>query len=104
MTQSLILADGRWDGAHGIGRFSREIISRLQKTDVLRAGPKPLSLTNFLWQPYYLFKKRREYQVFFTPGFNSPMMSFMPYVFTIHDLIHLSPYQNPSSQKSKKIF
>lgn len=84
-----ILADGRWSGAHGIGRFSTEVLSRLQNADVFTNGPKPLSLQNLVWQPYQLYKQKVLHKVFFTPGFNPVLSSPLPFVFTIHDLIHL---------------
>jgi glycosyltransferase involved in cell wall biosynthesis len=94
-----ILADGRWNGAHGIGRFSNEIIARLKNSDIQTHGPKPLSLKNLYWQPYYLQKVRTKYKVYFNPGFNPILFSPIPYVFTICDLIHL---QLPGSAKYLK--
>jgi len=85
----MILADGRWSGEHGIGRFSREILSRLKNTTTITHGPSPLSLKNLFWQPYQLYKLKKQYKVFFTPGFNPVLFAAMPYVLTIHDLIHL---------------
>jgi glycosyltransferase involved in cell wall biosynthesis len=87
--QNTILADGRWQGVHGIGRFSHEVLSRLQHCDILNSGPNPLSLKNLFWQPYALRKHKNHYNVFFSPGFNPILFSSIPYVFTIHDLIHL---------------
>lgn len=84
-----ILADGRWSGAHGIGRFSSEVLARLNNSDILAQGPKPLSLQNIFWQTYQLHQKKKYYRVFFTPGFNPPLYSSIPFVLTIHDLIHL---------------
>src|SRR5688572_20895584 len=84
-----ILFDGRWQGTHGIGRFSTEILSRLQQVDVLKTGPKPLSLKNMVWQPYQLSHYKNQYDVFFTPGFNPVLHSPIPFAMTIHDLIHL---------------
>ncbi len=81
------LADYRWIGPHGIGRFSRELRDRLPALHPLPAGwpllhpLDPLLLAGLLhWlrPPVYL-----------SPGFNPPMRSPVPYVFTIHDLIHL---------------
>jgi glycosyltransferase involved in cell wall biosynthesis len=86
--QNIILADGRWHGMHGIGRFSHEILSRLQHCDILKTGPRPLSVTNLFWQPYFL-RKNNQYRVFFNPGFNPILFSPIPYVLAIHDLIHL---------------
>lgn len=97
--QTKILADGRWGGPHGIGRFSTEILSRLNNTDIIYQGPKPLSLHNFFWQPLVLQKVKKEYDVFFNPGFNPTLYSPMPFVFTICDLIHL---QFPGNHKQLK--
>jgi glycosyltransferase involved in cell wall biosynthesis len=95
-----ILADGRWSGAHGIGRFSQEILSRLQNTVILTQGPSPLSIKNFYWLPYQLSKHRKKQKcIYFSPGFIPPVYSPIPFVFTIHDLIHLH-----SPNKLKKLF
>jgi glycosyltransferase involved in cell wall biosynthesis len=101
-SEHFILADGRWSGAHGIGRFSQEILSRLQHTTILTQGPSPLSIKNLYWLPYELTKQKNQQQVFFSPGFIPPIYSSIPFVFTIHDLIHLhSPGKN---KYIKKIF
>jgi glycosyltransferase involved in cell wall biosynthesis len=84
-----ILADGRWSGPHGIGRFSNEVLSRLQQTDILTQGPKPLSAKSLWWQTYKLHQHKKNYRLFFTPGFNPIISSPMPFILTIHDLIHL---------------
>jgi glycosyltransferase involved in cell wall biosynthesis len=86
---SLILADGRWLGEHGIGRFSAEIFSHLKNCTVITSGPKPLSIKNLFWLPFYLFKNRKNYNVYFNPGFNALLYSPIPFVFVIHDLNHL---------------
>lgn len=83
-----ILADGRWQGQHGIGRFSTEVLTRLTNTDTLLHGPKPLSLRNLLWQKR-LLAKHPNYKIFFSPGFNPALSPKIPFTFTIHDLIHL---------------
>lgn len=86
---NFILADGRWSGDHGIGRFSTELLKRLQSTDIFTDGPSPLSIQNLLWQPYKLFKLKDQYEICFSPGFNPIIFSSIKYVFAIHDLIHL---------------
>jgi glycosyltransferase involved in cell wall biosynthesis len=99
-TEKPILADGRWSGLHGIGRFSDEVLPRLQHTDILTTGPHPLSIKNFFWQAKWL--KQQNYRLFFTPGFTPPFFSSIPFVMTIHDLIHL---HIPGNAKFlKKIF
>jgi hypothetical protein len=94
-----ILADGRWSGPHGIGRFSSEILNRLQHADILREGPRPLSLKNLIWQPLLLSKQKKHYHVYFNPGFNPLLYSPISFVFTICDLIHL---QFPGGHKHIK--
>ena len=49
---------------------------------------KPLGL----WQNFSLCLKllSKRNGVFFSPGFNVPICSSIPYVFTLHDLIHLN--------------
>lgn len=97
--EPVILADGRWQGNNGIGRFSTEILSRLQHTDILGQGPKPLSGKNLWWQIHQLYKQKNRYKVYFTPGFNPVLFSPLPYVLTICDLIHLKSPGNYSLAK-----
>ena len=87
--KNTILADGRWQGLNGIGRFSHEVLSRLKETDICYEGPKPLSLKNLWWHPRWLKKQSSRYNIFFTPGFNPVFTTDLPYVITIADLIHL---------------
>lgn len=86
--EKIILADGRWNGMHGIGRFSQEVLARLTHTEILISGPNPLSIQNLFWQSFQLIK-HRDKKIFFTPGFNPVIYSPIPFVITIHDLIHL---------------
>lgn len=100
--QKKILADGRWFGVHGIGRFSYEVLNRLSNTDILEKGPKPLSIHNLFWQPYHLFRQQKKYKIFFTPGFNPVHISTIPSIITIADLIHL--YGPEKQSYAKRIF
>lgn len=84
-----ILADGRWAGEHGIGRFTTEVFSRLQNITIQRKGPKPLSLMNLIWQSSYLMRNKNLHSVYFNPGFNALLYSPIPFIFIIHDLNHL---------------
>jgi glycosyltransferase involved in cell wall biosynthesis len=82
-----ILSDARWLGLHGIGRFAGEVLRRLPPHHQLAAGPRPLSPVDPLWLTAQLLRRRPP--VFFSPGFNPPLFSSAPFVFTIHDLIQI---------------
>ena len=79
--------DTRWIAPHGIGRFAREVISRLPEYKPLPGGPSKLSLVDPLWLSYTISRLRP--QVYFSPGFNPPFRCAAPFIFTIHDLIHI---------------
>ncbi|OAJ35028.1 glycosyltransferase family 4 protein [Piscirickettsia salmonis] len=84
----MILFDSRWVGHHGIGRFSKEIFSRLDvRCDSRKLSGSPTSP----FDPFYLSYeiKKRQPQLFFSPGFNPPLMTKQPFIFTVHDLMHL---------------
>jgi len=82
-----LLVDHRWIGPHGIGRFAREIIARLPDARRLKSSRGPLHPLN----PFEIaaILKRDKPDVYFTPGFNPPRSSPVPFVFCVHDLIHL---------------
>ncbi len=82
-----ILCDARWSGPHGIGRFAKNVLSRLPEHVQLKSGPRPLSPLDPLWLSYQIATLRPS--VFFSPGFNSPAVSTRPLIITIHDLTHI---------------
>jgi glycosyltransferase involved in cell wall biosynthesis len=91
-----ILVDGRWSDARshanpaevaGIGRFAREVIPRLDGVELLRDGPRVLHPAEPLWLAGVLARRRPD--LYFTPGFNVPAWSPVPFVFMLWDLIHL---------------
>jgi len=90
-----VLVDGRWKGLHGIGRYAREVISRLQRNGIFLEELDAFPLLHPL-EPLLLSYQiaRRQPDVYFSPGFNPPLLSSTPFVFTIHDLIHLRFAQN----------
>ncbi len=82
-----VLADGRWRGPHGIGRFAAEVLARLPGVSLLEGGRSLfLSPLDPLWSASAIRKLRP--RVYFTPGFNPPLFSSAPFVLTLHDLIH----------------
>jgi glycosyltransferase involved in cell wall biosynthesis len=92
-----ILYDVRWFGNHGIGRFAREIqkaIPCLAPYQTLRRPWHPLDpvlLGAALWI--------RRPQLFFSPGYNSPLGWPGAFVFTLHDLNHLRVPDNSNALK-----
>ena len=83
-----ILVDDCWIGPHGIGRFAHEVRQRLP---ALRPLPTFWPLLHPL-EPVLLASVlcALRPRVYFSPGFNPPLRSPSPFVFTLHDLIHLS--------------
>jgi len=85
-----ILVDDRWFGDTGIGRYAREVIER--KPDCHR-----VTYLNKNWKiknpvsPWLLggAVNHSAADLFWSPGFMPPAMCRIPYVVTIHDLIHL---------------
>jgi glycosyltransferase involved in cell wall biosynthesis len=83
----MIVADGRWIGPHGIGRFAQEVLSRLEGIELVPNALPLLHPMEPCWLAWTLFRRRPE--VYFSPGFNPPLCSPVPFVFTIHDLNHV---------------
>jgi len=85
---SSILIDDRWIGNHGIGRFAHEVVRRLGPYCSIGRDIPFLGV----WEPFQLSIKlfQSDACVYFSPGYNPPLWSKIPVVFTIHDLIHLN--------------
>lgn len=94
---TLLIADDRWVGRHGIGRFSREVLSRLKYQGVPESIPflRPTEALHLTW---WLWRKRPS--IYFTPGFNPPLSNVAPTIFVLHDLIHLVVPEEASLVKS----
>lgn len=97
-TNGGILADARWIGNHGIGRFAAELLRRLPLSGVLRGGPRPLSPWDPLWTTFAISRAKPDF--YLTPGFNPPLYSATPFAFTIHDLIHVRVPEETSIGKT----
>lgn len=83
----MIYADQRWIGNHGIGRFARHVLAGIEY------GPVPLaSHPAAALDCMRLTKALRNLgggDLFFSPGYNAPLFCRAPFIFTIHDLIHI---------------
>jgi glycosyltransferase involved in cell wall biosynthesis len=84
-----LLIDDRWNSG-GIKRYSDELLSRIRgQFEISGIGGRwrlndPLSP---VWISAAI--KRELPNIFWSPGFMPPLRSPVPFVFTIHDLIHL---------------
>jgi glycosyltransferase involved in cell wall biosynthesis len=83
----MMFADQRWIGHHGIGRFARHVLAGLNY--------RPISLSSNPAAPFdswFLSRALSELKrddLFFSPGYNTPLFCRSPFVFTIHDLSHI---------------
>lgn len=91
-----ILFDQRWDGPHGIGRFSFEFQKRTTHNIIhLPITSKPATISGIL----ELTRKLGEINTktpFFSPGYLPPLLKQKrPIALTIHDLNHIdTPYNS----------
>jgi glycosyltransferase involved in cell wall biosynthesis len=88
----VIYADQRWIGNHGIGRFAKHVLEGL-KFRPIPLGGHPAAAFDSLTLSWALRGLARE-DVFFSPGYNTPLFCRAPYVFTIHDLSHICCAEN----------
>jgi len=93
----MLLIDDRWFGQHGIGRFAQEVSLRIGEYQSISNIIPKLHTIDPLWQSYEVFRKNPE--VYFNPGYNPPLFSQAPFIFTIHDLNHLHKFGNESKLK-----
>jgi len=90
----MICADQRWIGDHGIGRFARHVLAGLDY--------RPVRLTSHPAAPFDTWRLARALDkltrddLFFSPGYNTPLYCKSPFVFTIHDLSHIFFPENSS--------
>lgn len=90
----MLYADQRWVGDHGIGRFARRVLEELHYVPIpLRSNPAaPFDS----WRLTRALRDLNGRDVFFSPGFNTPLFCGSPFVFTIHDLSHVYCPENSS--------
>jgi glycosyltransferase involved in cell wall biosynthesis len=93
----MIYADQRWIGDNGIGRFSRRVLAGLDYQPLTLASPQVAPM-----DPWRLMRELRTLtrnDLFFSPGYNSPLFCDAPFIFTIHDLNHIDRPENSSALK-----
>lgn len=92
-----ILYDARWIGNHGIGRFAGELLKFLPQLEPFQSRRQPSNPLDPALLAAALWKRRPS--LFFSPGYNSSLGWPYPFVFTLHDLNHLSVAENSSPAK-----
>ena len=93
----MIYADQRWIGDHGIGRFARYVLAGLDYRPIPLASHPASPLDP--WRLKRVLRKLTRDDLFFSPGYNSPLFCAAHYVFTIHDLNHIDRPENSSLPK-----
>ncbi|MBM9458388.1 glycosyltransferase family 4 protein [Nocardioides sp. zg-536] len=96
-----VYVDRRYDGAHGIGRYAREIYSRMELEFVAlptRGNPvSPTSLASGGW----LVPNRND--VIYSPGFGTGF-SRARQLLTVHDLIHLTHPSGRTKARLQRVY
>jgi glycosyltransferase involved in cell wall biosynthesis len=85
-----ICVDDRWVSAHGISRYSTELISRIEHNFDIARIAQSCSISDPLspWKLSAAIRGTRA-RAFWSPGFMPPARCPVPFVFTVHDLTHL---------------
>lgn len=88
-----VLIDSRWAGNTGIGRLYKEVMDR-KPPNVEDLHIKSDMRLGSLYSPVMLGRAihRAKADVFYSPSFMPPIFSAIPFVITIHDLMHLFYY------------
>jgi len=91
----MIYADQRWIGKHGIGRFARHVLANLYYHPVSLASNPAAPLD--AWRLARFLSGLTCSDLFFSPGYNTPLFCASPFIFTIHDLSHIYCSENSDS-------
>ena len=90
----MIYADQRWIGDHGIGRFARHVLAGLDYRPVPIDGHPAAPLDSL--RLTLALRDLTSTDLFFSPGYNTPLFCPCPFIFTIHDLSHIFCPENTS--------
>lgn len=88
-----VLIDNRWVGDTGIGRLCKEVIKYTPDEVESSFVASNMGLGN-LFSPIMLCNEIRKSkpEIFYSPSFMPPVSFSTPYIFTVHDLMHLFYY------------
>jgi glycosyltransferase involved in cell wall biosynthesis len=91
----MIYADQRWIGNHGIGRFARHVLEGLNYRPVPLTSDPAAALDT--WSLARALQGATSKDLFFSPGYNTPLFGSAHFMFTIHDLSHVYCPENSSA-------
>lgn len=97
---SKIAFDARWIGPHGIGRFAKELNSRLYFSHHFSSRSNPAGILSAFQLSNWANKSGAD--SLYSPGYIPPVGKSPPFSFTIHDLNHIDTPHNSST--SKRLF
>lgn len=89
-----VIFDSRWIGSHGIGRFAQEIACRLKFKNHYKSDRNPAGL--FSAFELGLWATPKKGSSIYSPSYIPPLLSRLPFSFTIHDLNHIDVLHNSS--------
>ncbi len=90
----MIYFDRRWEGENGIGRFCREVRSRIGCVQDLPIKGNPTSPFDVV--KLSIFMLLNPHAVVFSPGYTAPLIGLDRFIFTVHDLNHIDVPENSS--------
>lgn len=95
MKTKKVLIDGRWAGNTGIGRLYKEVMQEVPKEASCSFVKTTAGLGSVI-SPLVLAKdiSNSDADIFYSPSFMPPLYSKIPFIFTIHDLMHLFYYSS----------
>lgn len=91
-----VIFDSRWFGQHGIGRFAHEIFKANENFKKIKLTGNPAGKFDCLKLTLYLLFNK---EVYFSPGYNSPLFFLSRTYITVHDLNHIDILGNSSHLK-----
>ena len=92
--RAVIYADERWLGNHGIGRFAKYVLEGLEYREIPLLSNPAAPLDS--WFLSRALRRLTADDLFFSPGYNTPLFCPSPFIFTIHDLSHIFCPENSS--------
>jgi glycosyltransferase involved in cell wall biosynthesis len=93
----MIYADQRWIGKGGIGRFAWHVLAGIDYRPI--SIPRDPASPMDSWRLARNLRKLTRHDLFFSPGYSSPLLCEAPFIITIHDLNHIDRPENSSLTK-----